>query len=455
MQSSLISAPRPIQIRPGASTQLPVAGVRPHAFGRGPSGLGERTRSGRALEQMNEVVAPLQRMMSGLTGTRGPIPTFQCSICFENYPLDQRVIFEKCGNVEHCFCRQCMQADVTFKITENRLQDIVCPGCTGSQRPVATDTEIRRWITDPDVIRRYHRFKRVKDDPTLRDCPNTECDALVEPKKDQRGEVVPEMTCDKCGQKFCYHHSLAHQASSCEEYQREEIRLKRRKSQQDGFEGTLPCPHCGITTEKIAGCNHMACAVCRGNWCWACGDAITNTNAVSAHFSAANPKGCRQFDNMPNFDEMFGGGAEQLEFLHRQDTSCPWILLRILTFPVKLFFLAVFAVCTLLFLIVASIFGLICGCCLQMHRRVWTTFAGLVALIPYAVCAVVWTCIAMFFAFCCICVGADRDKTMYVVLIWVDVILDIYEGTCCPCCCRARRYDQLGSEEETETEASE
>jgi hypothetical protein len=53
-----------------------------------------------------------------------------------------------------------------------------------------------------------------------------------------------------------------------------------------------PCPGCGILTEKNGGCNHMTCPQCKQEWCWICGDGIDD---VGAHFSAGNPKGCRQF----------------------------------------------------------------------------------------------------------------------------------------------------------------
>merc|ERR1712072_842531 len=35
--------------------------------------------------------------------------------------------------------------------------------------------------------------------------------------------------------------------------------------------GNKPCPHCGVMTTKVSGCNFMTCSRCKKNWCWQTG----------------------------------------------------------------------------------------------------------------------------------------------------------------------------------------
>ncbi|OLN87033.1 putative ariadne-like RING finger protein [Colletotrichum chlorophyti] len=37
---------------------------------------------------------------------------------------------------------------------------------------------------------------------------------------------------------------------------------------------TKDCPGCGVPTEKISGCDHIACSVCHAHWCFFCGENV-------------------------------------------------------------------------------------------------------------------------------------------------------------------------------------
>lgn len=37
------------------------------------------------------------------------------------------------------------------------------------------------------------------------------------------------------------------------------------------YEGIIKaCPGCTILTEKMSGCNFIACTLCKKEWCWIC-----------------------------------------------------------------------------------------------------------------------------------------------------------------------------------------
>lgn len=212
--------------------------------------------------------------------------SFQCPLCCEDVRGEDRVMLSQCCSVEHGCCRLCMKRYVGSLVADGRVDSIRCPvreTCSSVVQP----SEILR-LTDRATFVKYERFRQMQGDPSLRQCFN--CDTLCSPKRDEEGGIILEMKCHKCGAEFCFHHSNAHAGESCEAYRQQMDEDEHYALSLDTE--TKPCPGCSILTDKISGCNHMTCSRCKKEWCWMCGDSIDD---VSAHFSADNPKGCRQF----------------------------------------------------------------------------------------------------------------------------------------------------------------
>jgi hypothetical protein len=78
-------------------------------------------------------------------------------------------------------------------------------------------------LISPGALDKYQRFKRIRSDQNLRDCPGAPgsggCGQLVTARKGWVWGVYPEMECNKCSHRFCLVHSNAHPGRTCREYE--------------------------------------------------------------------------------------------------------------------------------------------------------------------------------------------------------------------------------------------
>ena len=126
-------------------------------------------------------------------------------------------------------------------------------------------------------LSRYVRFKALKENPDLRECPRCGRFQVGDP-------LHPQIHCEACGLAYCFAHGSAHPPSeSCADYEQRSTPaatrdLLRRTSK--------PCPKCKAPTFRATGCNHMKCTQCKADWCWLCGESITvrGTGVFPSHY---------------------------------------------------------------------------------------------------------------------------------------------------------------------------
>eukprot|EP00928_Gymnodinium_smaydae_P007181 TRINITY_DN12595_c0_g8_i1.p1 TRINITY_DN12595_c0_g8~~TRINITY_DN12595_c0_g8_i1.p1 ORF type:complete len:514 (-),score=27.62 TRINITY_DN12595_c0_g8_i1:17-1558(-) len=224
------------------------------------------------------------------------VPTDRCVICLENVASTKCVTLDKCGRDAHRTCTECLRAYFKLRIEETRVGSLTCPLFgEDSCEAKASERELKALL-DPETMKRYYRYKRIQECPTLRSCP--QCTELCYPRMTHSGpggsRVDPEMTCEACGKEFCYYHSDAHAlgAKACAAYEHEIVKKENAAILQLGAK---KCPQCGVLTEKSSGCNHMTCTTCRTDWCWSCGKAISN---VGWHYSPLLVGTCQQFSDI-------------------------------------------------------------------------------------------------------------------------------------------------------------
>jgi hypothetical protein len=191
-----------------------------------------------------------------------------CPICYESLE-DYR---ENClGNDEespsgtiagphhlcctHIFCHTCIRKHCDLAIEERRLP-IQCPDARCQSR--LTEQEIHSILGDDTIAAtRYHRAYKLVMDPSLVEC--FKCNTLLPP-------TTAVIRCP-CGHEFCSIHGDAHIGQTCLHYTTTAFDVLSATVIQSS---TKPCPHCTARIEKEAGCNHIVCPSCDGDWCWAC-----------------------------------------------------------------------------------------------------------------------------------------------------------------------------------------
>jgi len=328
--------------------------------------------------------------------------TFLCPICMENIREEERVVFSECANVEHGCCQECMSHYLRVLIADGRVSSIACPQSKECGASAAIE-EVRQ-LCDNATLEKYDRFRQMRQDPTLRQCPS--CTVLCKPARDEEGGAVAEMHCQACGSDFCYYHSNAHPGRPCEEYQREVAKLERA-SERTAMRGTKLCPSCKMATDKISGCNHMTCANCQCDWCWVCGVVLEN---ISWHFNPGNPSGCQQFQD--------------------SDTTSSFLFkaLRCCMAPVAALSILLFFVLSLGILFWGPVLFALIGPCVKCRSSTVCTAAAICTFLPFLVWQCAWMIVALVLQCFIIPCGARSEHLFFLLQVPFASVAAFVEG---------------------------
>lgn len=235
-----------------------------------------------------------------------------CRICLDQikYPKAKRTKI-LCG----CFfCQECYYEYLKEKINNNEVENIPCMNKNCQDH--LEEKFIKDMIKDDEnLLKKYLRFierlKVFEIKKPVRFCPHPDCNGYAVKNKINRGgtsktfntngsnkspsdkasnsEVKNNGNFVKCnyGHVFCFRCGLEH---------KENENCLNSTVVSDGFKKykkknhIKKCPRCHYETEKISGCNHITCFICKFQWCWLCGKEY-NSN----HYNVGSCKGLQYF----------------------------------------------------------------------------------------------------------------------------------------------------------------
>ena len=223
---------------------------------------------------------------------RGEKEKRKCSVCFEI------VIGEEGADMceyalkvcKHFVCNECLFWHVSARVTDNSdVLQIVCPSDVCSEC-ISTSSAERILEAAPHALARFQQSQvsSVSISNNIVNCPVAGCSAVVElpPHAASRAVAV------SCGiHSFCFGCKALpdHEPSSCDEWAAflSLQQVNEKGTSMNFAASTTRCRGCRAPMQRTLGCNHMRCAQCGSEFCYACGSAWDRSHYKCAH--ASNP----------------------------------------------------------------------------------------------------------------------------------------------------------------------
>ncbi|KAG8737403.1 hypothetical protein FRC10_008258 [Ceratobasidium sp. 414] len=230
----------------------------------------------------DEVVRRVKKaidVMDSEVGARLPRHS-DCVVCLCQ---PEQSILLHCG---HNYCRSCFSQYVA-SAAENRTLPVVCVG-SDCKAPIPLSM-ITLHASQPDQDALFYAAfqSHVAAHPEqYRYCPTPDCQYVY-----RVGQPDTSVQCRLCLTHICTHcHVEHHEGISCEDYlaSHSESEIQKSFDRWRASHDVKSCPNCNANIEKIAGCNHMMCAVCRTHICWVCMSSFTTGDGVYAHMRKAH-----------------------------------------------------------------------------------------------------------------------------------------------------------------------
>lgn len=196
-------------------------------------------------------------------------PALQCLVCLEHDvpELDCRPCCDQ------PVCRTCLKRYVGSKLLLGLVRiDCPIPACDS----LVQVEELTR--IEPELAQLYYR--RLVDanaDPHRKTCPNCclvtelEPSQLNELEKSSRGLVI---NCRECQFRWCFRcHGPQLPGHRCDKNRATDDLLQKWAQPRRGAHRAQQCPVCKIYVERVSGCPHMECRMCKSQFCYFCGEA--------------------------------------------------------------------------------------------------------------------------------------------------------------------------------------
>ncbi|CAB4485368.1 hypothetical protein RhiirA5_411635 [Rhizophagus irregularis] len=219
----------------------------------------------------------------------------ECQICFER--LQKRQFLKVTANCNHELdvCKLCVGKHIQTQLESNGIIEIYCPSSDCKEEMQHEDV---KRIASKKVFERYDKLtltQMLSKLPDFRWCKNSRCGSG---QINFEGDNSPLMTCEACGQKYCYTHDVPwHEGLICSEY--DSKKLGEDKATQNLLDiETKPCPKCGVRIIKNGGCEHMTCTIktCKYEFCWLC---FADYDKIERNGESSHERTCKLYVTHP------------------------------------------------------------------------------------------------------------------------------------------------------------
>ncbi|CAF3540283.1 unnamed protein product [Rotaria sp. Silwood1] len=201
--------------------------------------------------------------------------TRECAICL----LDQPIYFfeghysNKCKHSQRTICDTCIYNNIKYIIENTINRNLFCPepNCMA----ILNFESIRYILSMGNNFELFERYDRQLTHKHLEQiqefvwCAHNGCGSgqlhYIDIYKN------PIVTCIKCKKQTCaYHRVKWHIGMTCQEYDQSNISSIDHNTQIWIRKYSKKCPLCHSFIEKISGCDHMTCTICKHQFCWQC-----------------------------------------------------------------------------------------------------------------------------------------------------------------------------------------
>ncbi|KAE9447287.1 hypothetical protein C3L33_20791, partial [Rhododendron williamsianum] len=187
--------------------------------------------------------------MGNKNSTKHP---FTCEICIEPMSSNKKK-FQNNNLCVHPFCKECIAKYVRFKIEDERVAGIKCPG---SNCDKLLDPLCCRALIPPGAFDRWCDLlcERALLGLDRCYCPNRDCSAVV---VNECGGIVKKSMCPNCKEWFCFKCRVTWHAG----YLCEELRDWSDVAFADfvARKKWMRCPNCRHCVERVHGCSIIKC----------------------------------------------------------------------------------------------------------------------------------------------------------------------------------------------------
>ncbi|KAG9127973.1 hypothetical protein FRC07_006763 [Ceratobasidium sp. 392] len=198
-----------------------------------------------------------------------------CSTCL--CPPEKPLSLD-CG---HRYCQPCF-SQYLRSCTERRKLPMLCVG-QDCNAPVSIPALLCHADPDDlDALLRTSFSMHVQTNPEVyKYCPTADCQYVY-----RVGERDTTVQCCFCLINICtYCRVEHHEGILCHDYlaSHSEHEIQRSFDRWCSSRDVKRCPNCTTHIEKISGCNHMVCAVCRTHVCWVCMAQFQTSHQIYGH----------------------------------------------------------------------------------------------------------------------------------------------------------------------------